>query len=131
MERAGRLISKLKLPGGAVRADQLAIAGWPAAVGPKIASHTQAVWFENHRLVVEVGDAVWQQQLSVLRNQILKRLEEILGERLVEQIEFRLRPRRRQPQQAVEARPNKDEADKIPDPVLRAIYKQQRRRRSA
>ncbi len=131
MERAGRLLSKLKLPAGAVRPEDLARASWPPAVGPKVAAHTQAVWFSDKRLVVEVEDAMWQRQLTVLKGQILKRLEEVLGQPLVGDIELRLRPRRRMPQRAAVARPGQDEADQIPDPVLRNIYKQQRRRRSA
>jgi len=71
------------------------------------------------------------QQLSSLEGQILARLDEVLGARLVERIEFRLRIRRKEPQRAAGARPSQDEADRIADPVLRAIYKQQRRRRSA
>ncbi|MCC7174742.1 MAG: DUF721 domain-containing protein [Bryobacterales bacterium] len=131
MERAGRLLSKLKIPAGAMRPDDLARAAWAPAVGSKVAAHTQAVWFSGARLVVEVEDAIWQRQLAVLRGQILKRLEEVLGHPLVAEIEFRLRPRRRMPQLAETPRFSQDEADQIPDPVLRSIYKQQRRRRSA
>ena len=131
MERAGRLLSRLKLPAGAVRPEDLARAGWAPAVGPKVAAHTQAVWFSEKRLVVEVEDATWQRQLMVLKSQILKRLEEVLGQPLVGDIELRLRPRRRMPQRADAPRPSQDEADRISDPVLRSIYKEQRRRRSA
>lgn len=131
MERTARLFSKLKLPAGTLRPDQLVKAGWPTAVGARIAAHAKAVWFEEKRLAVEVGDAVWQQQLTALKGQILARLEQVLGARMVDEIEFRLRVRRREPQRADEARPAGDEADRIADPVLRTIYKQQRRRRSA
>ncbi len=131
MERTARLFSKLKLPAGTIRPDQLVKAGWPTAVGARIAAHAKAVWFDEKRLVVEVGDAVWQQQLSTLKGQILARLEQVIGARLVDDIEFRLRLRRREPQRAEERRSTQDEADEIADPVLRTIYKQQRRRRSA
>jgi len=131
MERAGRLLSKLKLPAGTVRPDDLARAAWSPAVGPKVAAHTQAVWFADERLVVEVEDVTWQRQLTALKSQILKRLEEVLGQPLVGAIEFRLRSLRRTPQRADAPRPSRDEADQIPDPGLRNIYKQQRRRRSA
>ncbi len=131
MERTAKLFSKLKLPAGTLRPDQLVKAGWPAAVGAKIAAHAKTVWYDQKRLVVEVGDAVWQQQLTALKGQILARLEQVLGARLVDEIEFRLRIRRRDPQRAEEPRSNEDEADRIADPVLRTIYKQQRRRRSA
>lgn len=131
MERTARVISKLKLPPGTVRPDVLVKTAWPVAVGAKIAAHTTATWYDENRLVVEVGDAVWQHQLATLKGQILRRLEETIGQPLVQKIEFRLRVRRREPQRVAEARPSKDEADRIADPVLRTIYRQQRRRRSA
>jgi len=132
MERAGRLISKLKLPPGSVSLEDLACAGWPAAVGLRIAAHARAVSLAGNRLIVEVEDVVWQRQLFVLRKQILKRLEEVLGRSVVADVDFRMLPRRRQPQSADSPRPvKKDDADQIQDPVLRAIYKEKRGRRSA
>lgn len=131
MERAGRVISRAKLAGGAVCMEDLACAGWPAAVGKKIAVHTRAAGLSGGRLRVEVEDAVWQRQLSVLKKQILARLEEVVGAAVVRDIDFRVVPRRRLPQIASEPHKRPDEADQIQDPVLRAIYREQRRRRSA
>jgi predicted nucleic acid-binding Zn ribbon protein len=132
MERAGRLISKLKLPPGSVSLEDLARAGWPAAVGQRIAAHARAVSLAGNRLIVEVEDVVWQRQLFVLRKKILKRLEEILGRSVVADVDFRMVPRRRQPQSAEAPRTlEKDDANQIQDPVLRAIYKEKRGRRSA
>jgi predicted nucleic acid-binding Zn ribbon protein len=131
MERAGKLISKLKLPAGSVTPQDLALAGWAEAVGKRIANHTRALSLVTNRLVVEVEDLIWQRQLAVLKSQILKRLEEVLGQPMVREVEFRIPARRREPQRAVQPRPSNDEADRIEDPVLRAIYKQQRRRRLA
>jgi predicted nucleic acid-binding Zn ribbon protein len=131
MERAGKLISKLKLPSGSITPQDLALAGWTEAVGKRIANHTRALSLVTDRLVVEVEDPIWQRQLAVLKTQILKRLEEILGAPLVRQVEFRIAVRRREPQRAAQPRPSKDEADRIEDPVLRSIYKQQRPRKSA
>jgi predicted nucleic acid-binding Zn ribbon protein len=131
MERAGRLISKLKLPAGSVCVEELACAGWRAAVGKRVAAHTRAVGFVAGRLCVEVEDAVWQRQLTTLKSQILKKLEEVLGQSVVGQIEFRVSPRRRLPQWAESPRRSRDDAEQIQDPLLRTIYKQQRRGRSA
>jgi predicted nucleic acid-binding Zn ribbon protein len=101
-------------------------------VGQRIAAHARAVSLAGNRLVVEVEDVVWQRQLFVLRKQILKRLEEVLGRSVVADVDFRMLPRRRQPQTAESPRPvKKDDADQIQDPVLRAIYKEKRGRRSA
>jgi hypothetical protein len=132
MERAGRLISKLGLPAGTVSVEALACAGWPAAVGKKIAAHTRPVFLlAGGRLRIDVEDSIWQRQLTALKGQILKKLEEVLGQDAVKDVEFRVSPRRRLPQRAADPRQSQDEADQIPDPVLRTIYKQKRRRRSA
>ena len=131
MERAGRVISRTKLAAGAVCLEELACAGWPVAVGKKIAVHTRAISLAGGRLRIEVEDAVWQRQLSVLKRQILSRLEEVVGTSVVRDVEFRVAPRRKLPHSAVEPRKDRDEADQIQDPVLRAIYRRQRRRRSA
>jgi hypothetical protein len=131
MERAGKLISKLKLPAGSITPQDLALAGWAEAVGKRIANHSRALSLMTDRLVVEVEDVIWQRQLAGLKSQILKRLEEVLGQRLVREVEFRIPVRRREPQRAVQPRPSNDEADRIEDPVLRTIYKQRRGRKSA
>ena len=131
MERAGKLISKLKLPPGSVTPQDLALAGWAEAVGKRIANHARALSLVTNRLVVEVEDAIWQRQLAGLKSQILKRLEDVLGQRMVREVEFRLPTRRREPQRAAQPRPSNDEADRIEDPVLRSIYKQRRGRKSA
>jgi hypothetical protein len=131
MERAGKLISKLKLPAGSITPQDLALAGWAGAVGKRIANHSRALSLVTTRLVVEVEDVIWQRQLWGLKAQIVKRLEEVLGQPIVRDVEFRIPVRRREPQRAVQPRPSNDEADRIEDPVLRAIYKQQRRRRLA
>jgi predicted nucleic acid-binding Zn ribbon protein len=133
MERTARLFSKLKLPAGTIRPDQLVKAGWPTAVGARIAAHAKAVWYDEKRLVVEVGAAVWQQQLSTLKGQILARLEQVIGARLVDDIEFRHSPAPAANPQAGRrrSRSRRTRRTGFADPVLRTIYRQQRRRRSA
>jgi predicted nucleic acid-binding Zn ribbon protein len=131
MERASRLVSKLAFPKGAVSAEDLVRAAWPEAVGKRIAGHARGASLTGKRLVVEVEDVIWQRQLSVLMKQILGRLEDVLGQPMVSEIEFRVTPRRRLPRIAETPRQSGDESDQILDPVLRTIYRQQRPRRSA
>ena len=121
----------MKLPAGSVCLEELACVGWPAAVGKKVAARTRAVSLDNCRLSVEVEDVVWKRQLSVLKGQILRRLEEVLGPKVVVDIDFRISPRRRVPGRAEAPRRASHEADQIQDPVLRVIYKQQRPRKMA
>jgi hypothetical protein len=82
---------------------------------------------------VEVEDQTWQRQLFSLTRQILRNLERGLGSGLVDDLEFRVVPRRREPQRAMQAVPALavDEADAIEDPVLRSIYRAARTRARA
>jgi hypothetical protein len=128
MERASRLIRALRLPGDTLNLEELACAAWPAAVGRRIAVHARAARMVRTRLVVEVEDAVWQRQLFALSGQILRNIEKSIGPGVVEDIQFRVAPRKREPQRETRAaadlslRPM-DEAEAIPDPVLRGIYR--------
>jgi hypothetical protein len=132
MERASKLIRGLKLSGEAISPEELACAAWPTAVGSRIAVHTRAARLVRTRLVVEVEDATWQRQLFSLTPFMLRNLEKSLGAGLVEDLEFRVVPRRREPQRARSAAAASakfaDEADNIADPVLRSIYRASRRK---
>jgi len=122
MERASRLIGKLKFPGDTVNAADIACAAWPVAVGKKIAAHARAVRMVRSSLIVEVDDDIWQKQLFTLRRQILAKLETSIGPGIVQEVEFRIGPMRRGPRRAEHITPV-DEADRISDPVMRKIYK--------
>jgi len=122
MERAGRLIGKLKLD---VDDPQLrARAAWKVAAGKKIAEHTRAVALVRGSLVVEVEDQIWQRQLKTLSGFLVRNLEKALGEALVTDIDFRPMPKRRAPQRADRARGSED----VLDPVLNLIYRQARKK---
>jgi predicted nucleic acid-binding Zn ribbon protein len=129
MERASKLIRRLRLPGETITAEELACAAWAQAVGKKIAAHTRPAKLVRTCLVVEVEDRIWQRQLFGLTWQIVRNLERHLGPGLVEDMEFRIVPRRREPQRATEALPGLwDEADAITDPVMRGIFKASRKK---
>lgn len=136
MERAGRLIGKLKLPKAVLDPESMARSAWPAAVGKRIAARTRAVKLVRHSLVVECEDAVWQRQLNTLKYQILQKLQALLGEALVTSIDLRPMTPRRGMQTAEVVRPfeltaktgTRDEADRIQDPVFRMLYKQSRKK---
>jgi predicted nucleic acid-binding Zn ribbon protein len=122
MERAGRLIGKLKLD---VDDPELrARAAWKVAAGKKIAEHTRAVALVRGSLVVEVEDQIWQRQLKTLSGFLVRNLEKALGEALVTDIDFRPMPRRMLPQRAERARGTED----VLDPVLDLLYRQSRKK---
>jgi predicted nucleic acid-binding Zn ribbon protein len=133
MEPASKLIRGLRLSGNVLSAGELACAAWPQAVGKKIAAHTRASRMVRTRLIVEVEDFIWQRQLFALAPYILGNLEKSVGGGLVEELEFRIVPRRLEPQRAAQAVPAlvPDEADGIADPVLRGIYKASRKKAQA
>jgi predicted nucleic acid-binding Zn ribbon protein len=133
MEVASKLIRGIRVGGEAVSDEQLARAAWPRSVGPKIAAHTRAARMVRTRLVVEVEDHVWQLQLNTLRGQILRSMERSLGAGVVEDVEFRIVPRRIDAQRATVSAPSllPDEAEGIPDPVMRSIYRASRKRAQA
>jgi predicted nucleic acid-binding Zn ribbon protein len=128
MERASKLIRTLRLPADTFTAEEIACAAWAAAVGKKIALHTRPARMVRNRLIVEVEDHIWQRQLFALTSHILRNLERSLGAGMVEDVEFRVVPRRREPQRADLPVPAAllDEADGIADPVLRGIYRASR-----
>ena len=128
MERASKVLGKLNLPAGTVTQEDLVCSAWAGAVGKKIAAHSRAAKLVRTHLVIEVEDAIWQRQLFALRGQIVRKIEESVGAGLVEDIEFRVAPRRLGPQRAQRSMPNADEANDIADPILRNIYRASRKR---
>ncbi len=131
MERAGRLIGKLKLSTKVATPEEMARAAWPVAVGKRLAGRTGRVSLYGTTMVVEVEDAIWQSQLGTLSGQILNKIENLLGPSTVLKLEFRIGVMRRMPQRVEKPSPLFDEGDGIQDPVFRQIYIASRRRASA
>ena len=67
---------------------QSAVIGWSEIVGERIAQETRALKIDNKTLVVKVYKAAWRQQLIFLKDEILGKLENDLGEGVVEDIRF-------------------------------------------
>src|SRR4051794_6628847 len=117
MERAGRVVSQLRLASHGVTEEQMAKAAWTVAVGKTIARRTSVIGLVRNRLVIAVEDRIWQRQLFALRGQITARLEETLGRKIVEELEFRIAGPVRKPAQTAELHSQPaDEADSIRDP---------------
>ena len=133
MERAGRLIGKLKIPKEVLEPEALALTAWPVAVGRKIAAHARPARLVRSTLVIECEDAIWQRHLYTLSAQIVRNLQSILGPAVVTDLDFRPMVPRRGPRIAATPRQEEpaarqDEADSIADPVFRHLYKQSRRK---
>jgi hypothetical protein len=130
MERASKLIRGLVLPGETFSQQELACAAWPNAVGKRVAMHTRAARLVRAKLVVEVEDHIWQRQLFALSRQILGNLVKSVGPGLIEDLEFKIVPRKRDAARATVSVPTPllDEADGISDPVMRDIYRVARKK---
>jgi Dna[CI] antecedent, DciA len=138
MERAARLLNQNKYARKLVGDEDVARGLWPAAVGKTIARHTGKVTLVRSRLVVEVEDAIWQRQLHGLTQQIVTRVQKLMGSTAVQDLEFRIAIPKRQPQrESGQARTEaihptvSDEADLIQDPVLKRVYRMSRKRATA
>ncbi len=142
MERAGRIIARWRKTGDSEAMQEVAQAAWRVAAGQTVNRHTLGVSLVRTHLVVEVEDHTWRRQLFALRYQILASLKKVIGEGVVETLEFRVpaqrmgpgrETRNREPaaKPAARAEPVADEADDIKDPVLRLLYKKSRKRASA
>ncbi len=66
---------------------------WEETVGRAIAQNAQPEWIKNGKLRVRVSDPIWLQELGFVNEAIKKKLNESLGRKAVETIEFRLGPR--------------------------------------
>jgi len=134
MERAGRLLGNLASIRKSLSVEELVAAAWPAAVGNRIAAWTSVARMVRKSLIVHVEDANWQQNLFGLRHQILANLAKIVGEGVVDEIQFRIAATaaipRREPQREQTARSADAEAGGIEDPVLRRVYLTSKRKAS-
>lgn len=129
MERAGRLLTKLK--NDSIPAENLARTAWPKAVGKFIAAHSHAATMVRDRLIVDVEDVTWQRQLVPLTGQILRKLEALIGPGSVSDLEFRVMPMRIKPKRETLLPLFDANPDLPPDPVFRHVYLMDRRRRGA
>ena len=62
---------------------------WPRVVGQPIASVAKPVKYENGVLIVKVVSAPWRNELSMMSQDIIDKLNDSFGRREVERIVFR------------------------------------------
>ena len=59
---------------------------WESAVGSRIASHTSPAAFRDGTLTVAVDSAPWMQQLSFMKKELIAKVNEQLGEEMVQEL---------------------------------------------
>jgi predicted nucleic acid-binding Zn ribbon protein len=65
---------------------------WNNAVGEAIAKNTRPVAFKGKLLLVHVVSSTWMHELKFLKKDIIKKINEALGKKLVEEIKFKIGP---------------------------------------
>lgn len=70
----------------------VARASWNHIAGETLRNHAVVADFQNKKLTIAVGDAVWQRQLEPMSAQLLFRLNAVMGTGTVKFIEYRVDP---------------------------------------
>jgi len=114
--------SMLKARGLGSRLSEYRVFGqWEKAVGPVIARHAQPQTVRGKKLTLVVDSPAWMQQLSLLKPQIVEKVNKTLGKEVIKEITLRLgevasreQPAEEPPVRAVLGR---EEREKIEDYV--------------
>ncbi len=67
-----------------------AVSEWAEVVGPQLARRTRAVAFHEGVLHIEVEGSPWMQELGFLKRDLVRKINEHLGRRLVHDVRFRV-----------------------------------------
>ena len=65
---------------------------WDRVVGESLASNAQPAAFKQQILVVHVSSSVWLQELHFQKNDLIERLNQAAGTKVVEDIRFKIGP---------------------------------------
>jgi hypothetical protein len=137
MQQASRIVAQLCEKTGEsdlLSRERVACGAWKKAVGKRLALRTSAVRLVRNRLVIEVEDEIWRNNLYSLRPQILRNMENAVGPGIVEDISFEIRPRRIEPQRETQfalTAADREAGLDIEDPGMRRIYRMSRKRETA
>jgi len=83
--------SMLKARGLGSRLDEYRVFGqWEKSVGPVIARHAQPQTVRGKKLTLVVDSPAWMQQLSLLKPQIVEKVNRTLGKETIKDIMLRL-----------------------------------------
>jgi predicted nucleic acid-binding Zn ribbon protein len=73
-------------------AEAAAIAAWKHAAGEGLRDHAVPLGLQDRTLKIAVADPIWQKQLHLMRGQMLFRVNSLLGQPIVGEIEFIVDP---------------------------------------
>ena len=61
---------------------------WQKAVGPQISVQTRPDRLKRNTLFIKVSSSVWMQQLHILKQEIIEKINQLLGKELIKNIHF-------------------------------------------
>ena len=65
---------------------------WARAAGPGLREHAVPFRLEGRTLIVSVADAIWQKQLRAMGREFVSRTNRLLGQPVIDSIDFRVEP---------------------------------------
>lgn len=68
------------------------IAAWIHVAGAGLREHALPMRLSEKALVIAVADQTWQKQLESLSSQLLFRINQVIGEAIVDSLDFRIEP---------------------------------------
>ena len=68
--------------------EQRAVIEWADIVGRKLARHARALRVDNGKLFVEVDSSVWSQELTLMKRDILRQINDRIGHRAIDNIHY-------------------------------------------
>jgi predicted nucleic acid-binding Zn ribbon protein len=123
LDRLSRTLgSMLKARGLGSRLSEYRVFGqWEKAVGPVIARHAQPQALRGKKLTLVVDSPAWMQQLSLLKPELVEKVNKTLGKETIKDITLRigeLESREQPPEEPLVSYVlNQDEREKIEDYV--------------
>jgi len=62
---------------------------WPRIVDERVTKNTSPIKIINHTLYVATATAVWAQELSFYKNEIVAKFNQIAGEKVIADVRFK------------------------------------------
>lgn len=80
----------IKQAGFEPRLREVQIAGqWHEIVGRPMAQATRHIWFRNRKMYVQVTSSVVRAELSMIRESVVKRINELAGASIIDELVVR------------------------------------------
>lgn len=70
-------------------AEQRAIQVWQDIVGDKVSAHTKPLTIQNKIFFVKVDNSAWSNELSFLKKDIIKSINEKVGMKIIRDVYFK------------------------------------------